>query len=317
MRLDGLTAQGHVRLRVVEPRTKVGHCSRCGLRSADELCPLCRREDERRLKMAEIWTDAKLTTALMADLEKPQRRAAPTNLHRLREEQAAARKAIVAAARSERPRGHLLTEKHPGQLRMIRNQVRGGDYSGLSAAACAKMALIASRPDVSRSRRWTTAKKARLTFDADQARWHFQEWLVDLARHAKDRAARRAATEKAAAIARQADDEYKAFTAAHAREARSEARRYRLARVDHDGPLRFAQAWHRQAYRDYAWARRQFREARRNARSIPALWDRLVAAAAECNKAARAVDVAARAQRRASASKDVERHVPGLAALSV
>ena len=84
------------------------------------------------------------------------------------------------------------------------------------------LVLIARRPDVVSSRKWTTAKTARVTVNAAAVRWHFHHWAASVARCAEVLKARLAAESAAAELQRQADLAYTALEAAYEREQREQ-----------------------------------------------------------------------------------------------
>jgi hypothetical protein len=132
------------------------------------------------------WTDEELRAALRADMQL-RFRTKVTHLSRVRRRNAAAAAAAEEAAkRRRRKHGDRWTEKEPGRLRKIREQLRTGDVSGLSAAARQQLASIGARPDVSRWIQRTSAKAAHLEVDRDQARRLFHRWVVRLARRTAD-----------------------------------------------------------------------------------------------------------------------------------
>jgi hypothetical protein len=91
------------------------------------------------------------------------------------------------------------TEKQPGQLRRIRDELRVGVVSSLSSIARQQLALIASRPGVMRSFRMTTSKRARLVIDDDVLRREFHAWAAGYMRKRRAAAARRAEARAAGA----------------------------------------------------------------------------------------------------------------------
>ena len=102
--------------------------------------------------------------------------------------------AATKPKRRSRPRRWI--EKETGRLRTIRVELQGGDARRLSVAARRMLVLIAARPDVTRSRKWTTAKTARVTVDVDQLRRHFHRWSASVARAALTLKARLAVAEQ-------------------------------------------------------------------------------------------------------------------------
>jgi hypothetical protein len=146
---------------------------------------------------------------------------------RARADAAAQARADVDAGKIQRRRrkAQRWTEKHPGQLRAIRLDLKAGDARRLSAEARRMLVLIAARPDVSRSRKWTTAKTARVTVDTDALRRHFHRWSASVARAAVTLKARLAAAE----LERQEKAFYGSLEAVMATEERGELRRYERA----------------------------------------------------------------------------------------
>jgi len=178
-----------------------------------------------------IWTEAGLLEALRADMRRPWRPSRRrSNIQRNREEVAAAAAAEAAAVEEAetraRRRSKRFTEKRPGQLRAIRIQLRAGDSRGLSVEARRMLVLIARRPDVIYSRKWTTAKASRVTINADALRSHFHHWAASVARNAAKVGERLKAERAAAERARQDDVAYQALEAAHEREDRAQERLY-------------------------------------------------------------------------------------------
>jgi len=178
-------------------------------------------------------TDAELLKSMAADLvhvlERRPGRRRRTNIQRVREERERVEATVEAAAEAARMRDRRMskrwTEKRLGQLARIRTRLRGGDASGLGPAARRMLVLIARRPDVVTSRRWTTAKASRVTVNADMVRSHFHHWAASVVRNAVSALARQAAARAAAELKRQADDEYASLEAAFYHEQRELERR--------------------------------------------------------------------------------------------
>jgi hypothetical protein len=84
------------------------------------------------------------------------------------------------------------------------------------------LALITARPDVSRSRKWTTAKAARVTVDGDALRRHFHHWAASAMRDSLTLKARLAAAE----LERQFGAFYNSLDARLLDEERVEGRRW-------------------------------------------------------------------------------------------
>ncbi len=146
------------------------------------------------IKGPRAWTDAELAKALLADMRRPFREVRRTHLSRLREQAQGAAEAVEAAT-NRRRKAHRWTEKRPGQLWAIREELQAGDARRLSSQARRMLVLIAARPDVSISRKWTTAKAPRVTIDVDQLRRHFHHWAASVVHNAAKLKARAAAAE--------------------------------------------------------------------------------------------------------------------------
>jgi hypothetical protein len=170
-------------------------------------------------------TDADLLQALRADMRRPFREVRPTHLRRLREQAEGVAEVVQAkAVRRARRTRKVWKEKQPGQLRAIRDRLKGGDASRLSVQARKMLVLIARRPDVTRSQRWTTAKASRVTVDTEALRFHFHHWAASVARGAATLKARQAAELAAAEIRRQDQLAYRSLAAAQERDERDQAR---------------------------------------------------------------------------------------------
>ncbi len=170
-------------------------------------------------------TDAELLQALQADLRRPFREVRPTHLRRLRERAEGVAEVVQAkAVRQARRQRKVWTERQPGQLRAIRDRLKGGDSSRLSSQARRMLVLIARRPDVTRSQRWTTAKVARVTVDTDAVRFHFHHWSASVARGAATLKVRQAAEHAAAELKRQDELAYTSLEAAQDRDEREQER---------------------------------------------------------------------------------------------
>jgi hypothetical protein len=178
---------------------------------------------------AREWTDAELVKALRADMQRPFREVGRTHLRRRREQaEGIAEATEVATMRRARRKRKVWTEKQPGQLRSIRDRLKAGDASPLSVAARRMLVLIARRPDVVTSRRWTTAKTARVTVDTDAVRFHFHHWAASVARGAATLKARQEADLAAAEIRRQDQLAYRSLAAAQERDEREQERIFEL-----------------------------------------------------------------------------------------
>lgn len=132
---------------------------------------------------------------LQAYLRLPYREVQPTHLRRLRERAEGIVEVAVAKEKRRRKKLKRWTEKRPGQLAAIRGRLQGGDPSGLSLAARQELARIAALPHVTRSRRWTTAKVARVTVDTETMRRLFHHWSGRLGLDSLTLKARMAAAE--------------------------------------------------------------------------------------------------------------------------
>jgi hypothetical protein len=171
------------------------------------------------MKPARDMTEAELVESLRADMRRPFREVRRTHLLRLREQAEAMQNADLEATerrleRERRRKRNGFIEKHPGQLRSIHIRLKAGDSSGLSAEARRMLVLIARRPDVTSSRKWTTAKTSRVTINEDQLRWHFHHWAASMALNAGKRAERRAAELAAAERVRQDEVLYESLAVA-------------------------------------------------------------------------------------------------------
>lgn len=148
-----------------------------------------------RADMTRAWTDEELAKALLADMRRPFREVRRTNLSRLREQAEGVAEAVDAATNRRRRKAHRWIEKRPGQLWAIRAELQAGDSHRLSSQARRMLVLIAARPDVTQSRKWTTAKTPRVTVDADQLRRHFHHWAASVVHNAAKLKTQRAAAE--------------------------------------------------------------------------------------------------------------------------
>ncbi len=169
-------------------------------------------------------TDDEFLQSLLRRLQRPPRRRR-TNIQRIREHAEASAAEEAAARMRERRRSRRWIEKRPGQLHSIREQLRAGDSSRLSATARRMLVLIARRPDVTSSRRWTTAKASRVTINADMVRSHFHHWAASVARNAVITRRNQAAELAAAELKRQEDAAYASLEAAYYHEQRELERR--------------------------------------------------------------------------------------------
>jgi hypothetical protein len=164
----------------------------------------------------------------MARPWRPSRRR--TNIMRRHEEEEAAASAEVAAAEKAERRARLkakrFTEKRPGQLHSIRIRLRAGDARGLSVDARRMLVLIARRPDVAISQKWTTAKASRVTINADAVRLHFHHWAASVVRNAAKVGERLKAEQAAAELMRQDEVAYQVLEAAQEREDRAQEQLY-------------------------------------------------------------------------------------------
>ncbi len=181
------------------------------------------------MKPAREMTDADLLQALRADLARPFREVRPTHLRRLRERAEGVAEAVEAVTiRRARRMRKRWTEKRPGQLRSIRDRLKAGDASRLSEAARRMLILIARRPDVTRSQRWTTAKASRVTVDTDAVRFHFHHWAASVARNAAKVGERLKGERAAAEIRRQDALAYRSLEAAQERDECDQERLFEL-----------------------------------------------------------------------------------------
>jgi hypothetical protein len=176
--------------------------------------------------MSRQWTDEELLDDLRAYMRRPWREVRRTPGQRRREQAeaaaAVAAEAVEAAARLQARNRKRWTEKRPGQLHSIHERLRAGDASQLSVPARRMLGLIARRPDVVTSRRWTTAKASRVTVNADMLRSHFHHWAASIARGAATLKARQAAERAAAELVRQDELAYSTLEAAYRREEREQ-----------------------------------------------------------------------------------------------
>jgi hypothetical protein len=135
------------------------------------------------MKPAREWTEAELLSALRADMQRPFREVRRTHLRKLREQAEGVAEAVEATAqRRRRKKAKHWTEKQPGQLRAIRAEIQGGNVRRLSAPARQALSDIAGRPEVTRSRKFTSAKVARIVVDTDLSRRLFHRWSARVAR---------------------------------------------------------------------------------------------------------------------------------------
>ena len=181
-------------------------------------------------------TDEELLAALKADMQRLDRdlrenrplRRRMTNARRVREREYSAgqaeAKALEAARMRDRRKSKRWTEKRPGQLARIRARLRLGDASGLGPAARRMLVLIARRPDVVTSRKWTTAKASRVTVNEAMVRSHFHHWAASVLVNAAAVGERLKVERAAAELKRQEDEAYASFEAAFHHEQREQER---------------------------------------------------------------------------------------------